>query len=248
MMFFLKKLIGGLLMPLPLGFIILSVAMVCWWRGRRKLSGVLGVAVLTSWFLLSLTPVANAILAPLEFTYERFSGQPVDTVVVLGGGHSSDDRTPLSSLLTPTSLNRLTEGVLILRAQPSAKLALSGYGGNDPLTNAEAMARVAIALGVDGRKIILARGPQDTSGEAVHWAKNLRGQQVALVTSATHMRRAVYLFEQQGLPVIPAPTRFLSAGSGHYDWRDWLPDAYNIEKVELAWHEYLGLWWAQLRS
>ncbi len=248
MEFLLKKVLGGLLMPLPLGFLILVVALCLCWRGRRLIARILVVAVCGGWLLISLSPLANAILRPLEFAYPKYEGQAVDTVVVLGGYHASDARTPLSSLLSATSLNRLTEAVLILRQQPEAKLALSGYAGKDSMSNAAAMAKVAQALGVAASRIMLAEAPRDTAGEAAHWARTLKGQRVALVSSATHMRRAVFLFKQQGLRVIPAPTRYLSAGESSYSWQSWLPDGENIDKVEQAWHEYLGLWWAQLRS
>ncbi|MDX1453139.1 MAG: ElyC/SanA/YdcF family protein [Oleiphilaceae bacterium] len=246
--FFLKKLIGTLLMPLPLGFLFLLMALILVWRGRRVAGAVIGGSVLSIWFALSLSPVTHLILAPLEFAYPKYAGQKVDAVIVLGGGHHSDQRIPLSSLLVETSLNRLVEGVMIVNQQPRATLALSGYKGDERISNARAMSLVARALRVDEGRIVLAEAPKDTAEEAAHWADVFRGKRVAVVTSATHMRRAVALFAQHGMQVIPAPTRFLSAGESGYGWRSWIPDARNLEYAEQAWHEYLGLLWAKLTA
>ncbi len=235
-------------MPLPLGFVLLALAGVMIWSGWRKRGATLICAVLGVWLLLSLTPVVNKLVSPLEFTYPRYANQAVDAVVVLGGYHRSDARTPLSSLLSSTSLNRLVEGVMILQQQPGTRLALSGYAGDDRISNARAMGQMAQALGVPAARIVLAESPKDTAEEAEHWAKVFDGQRVALVTSAMHMPRAVYLFAQHGLNVVPAPTRFLSAGDRLYDWRSWVPSAHNLEHAQQAWHEYLGLLWARLNA
>ena len=248
MAFFLKKLVGALLMPLPMGFILLAVGAVLIWRRWQKCGVMLIVTVLSGWFMLSLTPVVKVIMAPLEFRYPAYASQKVDAVVVLGGYHRSDSRIPLSSLLSATSLNRLLEGMLILDQHPTARLAVSGYAGNDVISNARAMAQVAEGLGLAPSRIMLAEGPKDTAEEAAHWAKVLRGQRVALVTSALHMPRAVYLFEQAGMRVVPAPTRYLSAGPSDYDWRGWVPSAHNLEYARQAWHEYLGLLWARINT
>lgn len=248
MAFFLKKLVGALLMPLPLGFMLLALGAVLVWRRWHKCGWVLIGGVLCAWFMLSLSPVVRPLMAPLEFRYPAYASQKVDAVVVLGGYHRSDARIPLSSLLSSTSLNRLLEGVLILHQHPSARLALSGYSGNDAMSNARAMAQVAEGLGLAPSRIMLAEGPKDTAEEAAHWAKVLRGQRVALVTSALHMPRAVYLFEQAGMRVVPAPTRYLSAGPSDYDWRGWVPSAHNLEYARQAWHEYLGLLWARINT
>ena len=247
-MFLAKKVIGALLMPLPLSLIMLGLAAILYWRSRYRTAKILAGVTLGLLYLLSLPWVAKAISEPLEFMYSKYDGSPVDYVIVLGGYHRSDERIPLSSLLSQTSLMRLTEGIAIWRQNPQASLLLSGYGGNDVISNARAMASIALASGVPAEAIVLAEAPRDTASEARHWASIVRGQEFALVTSAMHLPRAMFLFKAQNLNPVPSPTAYKSAGRLSSLWSAITPSSRSLVMVEQAWHEYLGLVWAGLRT
>ena len=74
---------------------------------------------------------------------------------------------------------------------------------------------------------------------------------IMLVTSASHMPRAVAVFEKQGFEVIPAPTDFYvtetvdRGGDGRPDWSNLLyhsiPQAEYLEVTSRALKEYIGL-------
>lgn len=65
-------------------------------------------------------------------------------------------------------------------------------------------------------------------------------QQVLLVTSALHMRRAVHLFEQQGLVVHPVAIDH-EVGSPNARM-NWLPDASALDGSGRAFKEVVGYW------
>lgn len=252
-LFLIKKLISALLMPLPLGFVILVLAIVVFFQGYQRLAKGLGIGVILTWLILSLAPVSQLIATPLEYAFPKYHHQTVHYVIVLGGYHNSDERFPVSSLLSKTSLMRLAEGMRIYRMNPGAKLLLSGYKGNDVISNAEAMAQVAQTFGIPKDDIIMAVQPKDTAEEAKHWAtylnnNMLKNQHFALVSSAMHTPRSMYLFQNQGLQPIPAPTEFRTGGNHGLHWNDWLPSADSLTLFESAWHEYLGRIWAAIRS
>jgi uncharacterized SAM-binding protein YcdF (DUF218 family) len=252
-LFLIKKLLSAILMPFPLGFIILALAVCIFYLGYRRLAKGLGIGVIITWFTLSLSPVSTLIAAPLEYEFPKYNKQKVKYVVVLGGYHNSDERMPVSSLLSSTSLMRLSEGMHVYRMNPGAKLLLSGYKSSDTISNAEAMAKVAQAFGIPKKDIVMAKQPKDTAEEAAHWAQYLnknmtKDQRFALITSAMHIPRAMYLFQSQGLQPIPAPTEFRTGGHHGLSWRSWFPKARNLTLVESAWHEYLGKLWATIRS
>lgn len=71
------------------------------------------------------------------------------------------------------------------------------------------------------------------------------GSTIILVTSASHMRRAKWLFEQQGLDVIPAPADYQAASRNYTAW-DFIPNAAALQRAERAWYEWMGLAWAKL--
>lgn len=253
MTFLFKKLLTVLLMPLPFGFIVLLIAACIFYKGYQRLAKGLGIGVLLTWFTLSLNPVSTKIAAPLEYAFPKYNQQTVHYVVVLGGYHNSDDRMPISSLLSKTSLMRLTEGMRIYRLNPGAKLLLSGYKSKDIISNAKAMSKVAQSLGIPNSDIIIAEEPKDTAEEAQYWAhylnkRMLKDQNFALVTSAMHIPRAMYLFQNQGLQPIAAPTEYRTGGHHGLSWRSWFPNARSLTLVESAWHEYLGKLWAMIRA
>ncbi len=70
------------------------------------------------------------------------------------------------------------------------------------------------------------------------------GKKLILVTTASHMKRASMLFKKEGLDIIESPTN-------HKYFTSTYPSSYfsgtNIKKVELAFHEYLGLLYSYLR-
>ena len=261
-LFLIKKILSAMLMPLPFGFIMLFLALIILSLGYRRFAKGLGFSVLMFWYVLSIAPVAEFIASPLEYEFPKYQQQSVAYVIVLGGYHNSDERFPISSLLSQESLMRLSEGIRIYRENPGAKLLLSGYKFHDEISNAEAMSRVAQAFGVPEADIVIAPQPKDTAEEAAHWAHFLKAQQLkaqklagnnvnqnfALVTSAMHLSRAVYLFQYQGLQPIPAPTAYGTGGHHGTHWRDWFPSANALSLSESAWHEYLGKAWAIIRN
>ena len=73
---------------------------------------------------------------------------------------------------------------------------------------------------------------------------------IALVTSASHMPRALALFEAQGFDVVPMPTDYQVTEAGweslHYanarfQLFNLLPTARNLEMTTVALKEYLGV-------
>ena len=239
-------------MSVPLILLLLIVSGVLYRKAYKKLALTLGLGGLILLYALSTAPLANSLVRALESQYSAYRAQPVDYVLVLGGSHRSAPDRPLSSVLSSTSLNRLTEGLMIYRANPGAKLLLSGHKGAESESHARAASKLAIALGVPEQDMLLAEDVKDTAGEARHWVKLIAGQKFALVTSATHMPRAVYLFNQalaiQGYDhrsLIPAPTNFRACISDCFRWQSWIPKSRNLEKFDIAWHEYLGYIWAR---
>jgi uncharacterized SAM-binding protein YcdF (DUF218 family) len=71
-------------------------------------------------------------------------------------------------------------------------------------------------------------------------------QRIVLVTHAWHLRRAVPLFETQGISVIPAGTQFSSSRVDSI--LDLLPTPVGLRDSTYALHEWLGILWYKLRS
>ena len=253
MMLLLKKIVSPLLYPLPLCIEILLLGLIVLWFTRKQKTGKvvvsLGVALLAA---LSYDAVSNALLRPLEYKYDSPRNlveiSDAKWVVVLGGGHISDSRVPITSQISDTSLVRLVEGIRLHKMLPGSKLILSGGGVFDPVPNAKIMADVATAIGVDKEDLILESVSRDTKDEARLIQKIVGSDRFVLVTSASHMPRSVSLFQKLGMKPIPAPTAHQVKERQAMNPDMFFPSADNLRKTKMAFHEYLGSVWARIRG
>lgn len=253
MLFMLKKFVGGLLLPLPFLLLLMAFALVLLWFTRWQKMGK--VCLSLSWLiltLLSLQPVADSLLRPIENTYPTYQpnmAQPVKYIVVLGGGYTYNPEWAPSSNLINNSLPRVTEGIRIYRLNPGAKMIFTGGKAlTNPMSTAEVAAKVAVSLGVPENDILTLDTPRDTQQEAEQ-VKALIGQQsMVLVTSANHLPRAMIFFHQQGLTPIPAPANQLAIDSPLSPWERILPSSQFLAHSERVWYETLGRIWQWLGS
>jgi len=234
-------------MPFPIFLLLLGIGFFFWQRHHyQRAKGTILFAIL--WIsLLSYPPFSALLLSPLENSYQKVQlTQKIPHYIhVLGSGHCSNKNIPLSAELDSTSLTRVNEGIAIYNSHPGMKIIFSGYGNDDPISNARKNAEMAMVLGVNPKDIILLESAKDTREEAVQ-AKNIIGNQpLVLVTSASHMPRAVALFKKAGIEVIAAPTDY-QIKTDDTLWQ--FPSSGGLGRSEIAFHEYLGIVWSKLRG
>jgi uncharacterized SAM-binding protein YcdF (DUF218 family) len=145
------------------------------------------------------------------------------------------------------TLARLVEAIRLKRQIPEAKLVLSGGFGGTPL-HAELLADAAVALGVPRPELVLETRTFDTADEARFIHETVRDAPFILVTSASHLPRAVALFQKQGMSPLPAPADYGALDDPGLSPYSFLPAPLGIMKLERALHEYLGLIWGRLRG
>jgi uncharacterized SAM-binding protein YcdF (DUF218 family) len=195
--------------------------------------------------IIGYSPFSNYMIQPLENQYKAYTqiDKDISYVLVLGSGHVTNDEMSKLSQLSKTALMRLSEGIRIYRELHSAKLILSGYAGDDKTPHALVLKDVAISLGVPIEDIITQEEAKDTTEEASYLKKRVGNQEFIMVTSASHMPRAMKIFETEKLKPIAAPTNFLSKEDGSY-LRE--PRGKEIQKTEAAMHEYIGNLWFEI--
>lgn len=244
-MFLAKKLLSMFFLPLPIFFLFLSVGLYYLHKNSFARAKAFVYLSLIWLFLFSYSPFPSFFLDKLEHIYPQLSQVPksVKFIHVLGSGHDSNPSIPLASQMNKSGLVRIIEGVTLYKQIPHLKLIFSGYGKNDPKSNAKISAEIAISLGVKPEDIILLETPRDTYEEALQAKSTVNDDQVILVTSASHMSRAVQLFNKAGVSVIPAPTDFL-VKTHETLWQ--FPSVEGLERSERLFHEYLGILWGKL--
>ena len=245
-MFLFKKIVSAFLLPIPIGLFLLLIAFIYLMFNSYKKAKVFSFLALLWFALLSFQPVSDAILKPLENAYPSLIETPkVQYVLVLGSGHKSDDELSITSQIKMVGINRLVEGIRHYKNLENAKLIVSGYGGYDENTHASMQEKLAISLGVKKEDIIRLDTPKDTKEEAIEVKKIVKNEQIILVTSASHMKRSILLFQKEGLNVIESPTNHMAYGA---DSLSSYFAARNIKNCEIAIHEYLGLIYSSLRG
>ena len=242
-LFYLKKIIGMMLMPIPLTLLAMLLAFFLMKKCPKFAKLLLFCAILllglTSW-----SPVADKLIPTVEHDFPVFDiQQPVDVVIVLGSGHKDLSNTPEIMQLGNSALFRLEEGLRILKANPNAQLFVSGYSGEMTEPHAEIMRRAAIELGVQPNRIKAFPLAKDTEEEAKSMKPYLDGRQAALVTEASHLKRASIFFEKAGINIIPAPALYLGSEKS-----DWQIDANAAYKSQRAFYEWLGRGWQWIKE
>lgn len=261
-MFLFKKIVSQFFFPLPLCIGIQIVGLLLLWFSRKQKWGKIfvtsGTLLLT---LLSYGPVSDKLLKGLERTYPSLvesrnpgstaldSKSPVRWIIVLGGGHSIDKTIAMTSRLGGASLMRLIEAIRLYEENPGSKLLLSGGGMSASCTDASTMADLALALHIPKEDIILEDKSLDTEDEARFIAPMIGGGKSLLVTSASHMPRAMALFERQGIHPIPAPTDHrVSCVKEKLMPSFFFPSSTDLDKATIAVYEYLGITWLKIRG
>ena len=124
--------------------------------------------------------------------------QPADAIVVLGSAVWPGERP------SPSLARRIGRGIELWQAGLAPVLAPTGGVGYYPPAEAEVMARVARESGVPASALVIEPEATSTSesAEKVRALALAHGwQRVIVVSEPYHLRRASWLFREQGLEV-----------------------------------------------
>jgi len=242
-MFWFKKIISQLFMPVPLLVLLLLFALLIL-RNRKLVRSILSVAIVLLVFLSS-TPGSNLLSSSLESQYP-VNSRPIEAgclVMVLGSGHDESISGTAIQQLSSTALARLSEGIRQFKLGRDCKLVFSGWNGGTGLrSHAEVMAAAAVELGIPKNRIITFPLAKDTIEEAQFMKWEVGNVPFRLVTSASHMPRSMSAFENIELTPQAAPTDFITR-QGYW----WQLDAHNLWSSQRAIHEYIGQLWFQIK-
>lgn len=258
-MFVLKKIVSRLFFPLPFGLGLSFVGLVLlWFTPRQKLGKTAVTAGLTFLLAFSSPFMGRHLIVPLESRYPPYgpSSQPsipdeeIAYVVVLAGGAGMVEGYPLTRQIGGGGVMRLVEGVRVHRRCANSKLVLSGGYGVDPDTDPLTLTNYHFVrlLGVAEQDIIVENTSRDTKDEARNIRPIVGDAPFALVASASHMPRALAIFQKQGMNPVPAPTDYQEGLSSVLTPESFYPSAGSLSRSETAVYEYLGMLWAKIRG
>lgn len=240
----LKKILTILIFPISLFEII------CIWfiyhliknTVTRKIK-IIFISSFVFFIIITMQPFSSIFINSLENDYECLLDsnkiKSAEYIIILGGGYSDDSNMPASSQLSLSSTARLVEGMRLKKINPSAKIIFSGGTQfNENNTQANLLYNAYLSLVNDTGKNILSEQAHNTKSEADEAYKIIGKRKLILVTTASHMPRAVYLFNKMGCNVIAAPCDFTVKNLEYYPS---FPNGMSIKQTEIAIHEYLAI-------
>jgi uncharacterized SAM-binding protein YcdF (DUF218 family) len=263
-MFFLKKFISGFLVPSTVCLLLLAAGLALLWFTRRQRLGKILASVGFGLALLFGSPILSELLiTPLESRHPPLHPEPharaqlkaagIESprwIVVLSGGHVVDPRVPPSGQVGTAALARVVEGIRLHRMFPGSKLLLSGGLGGEGGTprHADLLGAVADVCAVDKGAVLLHRSGWDTEEEAQTITPVVGPEPFLLVTSASHMPRAMALFRKRGARPIAASAFLYTMDEPGFAAGDLVPSPSALNTSNAGMHEYIGLVWSKLRG
>ena len=206
----LRKIVGFVLMPTSLVWLLLLALLIRSWREPRWRWAHAAALVAytaagspwTSYLLLTSLEDDFAAIRPLD------ESASYDAIVVMGGGTS---RTPSKTPQLNVSGDRIRIAAAIFTRGGTPLLVTSGSTvdwSRDVSAETEA---IWVAMGIPREAILRVPAPRNSVQEIAALAELARERgwkHVGLVTSARHMPRALALCERYDFEVAPLPSDF----------------------------------------
>jgi len=244
-MIFVSKLFTALILP-PGCIIIGLIIMILTLPRKSKWKPIPLIVVI---YAISIQPVSDFLLLPLENAYPPVAEneavknnelKDIQAVVVLGAG--SIMLSPEAEGHDSLSSDAFKRAVYGFELSNTHKLPVIFSGGKvfdyGQESEAETAERLHQSLGFK-EKFTAESESRNTWENSVKVAR-MEIKNVILVTSAYHMKRAMYCFEKNRVNVIPAPTDYKCDRGRKYGFLSFLPSISSLSGCYTALHEYIG--------
>lgn len=213
----------------------------CFKFKKQKTGKILIILGLIFYYLFSIALVADLILSPLENQYKAISEKDIvraEKAVFLSGGGEAD-------ILRLSEILRIWQ--LKLKEQKELQIIISVGNPLKPgdEEGAKEIKEYLAERGIKKENIILETKARNTAESAIYIKEIVGKEPFFLVTSAYHMQRSIKIFQKIGTVPIPAPADFKIKKD--YNIFSLFPDPINLEKSDLAFHEYFGIFYYSIR-
>ncbi len=253
-MFYFSKFLASLFLPPGLIIILIISSIILIVLNKKRKGLILSFVTAIIVYNLSIEPVKNALLSPLENEFpfpENIKHLQCEAIVVLGGGIIRG--SPDSNGKAAPSRSTLKRLYMAYRVWKYNKKPIIVSGGTVYYHNgeveADVMEKTLVDLGIP-KKYIIKEGKSRNTFENVSNIKSILEEKdvrlVCLITSAYHMPRSVYVFYAFNINAYPVPTDYLM-DKKPLGWYSFIPKADNFFYSFLALKEYLGIFYYTFR-
>ncbi|GAB4509501.1 MAG: YdcF family protein [Sulfuricaulis sp.] len=239
---------------LPPGIIIVIALLGFLIQIRWQLIGSLIVFASTAALLVLSLPLTGYQLMqeiesrfpPLRLTAVADTGPPPGAIVILGGGRYTEaPEYGEGDSANRLTLERLRYGAHLHRLTGLPILVSGGAPYGEKISEAELM---KASLVNDFRvEVKWVEGKSANTHENAKYTKMMLAEagvrRAYLVTHASHMPRAVWSFENQGISTIPTPMGFATLNKEDRETLGYFPSASGLHMSSAALRERMGLFW-----
>jgi uncharacterized SAM-binding protein YcdF (DUF218 family) len=240
---YIASILSSPLIHAPILFAVVRI--MAYFSKAPRIYNFLSIIPLVWLILCSMTYPSVLLIKNLEDKYpvvflKSQQWRETDAIVVLACYHFEDEELPFVSRWPNCSLQRNLHAALMYKAHPlPIYLAAGVLGKKNKSSLAEHNRTFFQQMGVDNADIFTTPSGSNTETEAQALSLLLQNKSISLVTSASHLPRAVKYFEDLGVKVLPIPVEHLSRIQ--IEPMINLPNAQSLYRSERAIHEYLGL-------
>lgn len=220
--------------------LLLAIALLALALGRRRFGGRLLVGAAAVLVSAGVLPLGTWLIQPLEERFPAVLPERVDGIVVLGGSIDATITEARGQVTLNDSAERLTTMVALAQRYPDARVIFSGGAAAvdlPPVREADRVSAWLEGLGLAADRFLFERDSATTYENALFSARLAQpkaGETWLLVTSASHMPRAIGVFRALDWEVVPYPVDFRTP-------LDFYSVFVNLTLVDLAVKEYVGL-------
>lgn len=241
MFFILSKLVWFVLAPFNLALIVLTGAMLAMKLNRNRTARAMGIAAWLILIVFGVLPTGQLMTRWLENKYPQITEveRPVTGIIVLGGGIDTDVGNARHVPQLKSTADRITTFVDLGRRYPWAKLVFTGGDGTltqNSVKEGDMIRPLLATMGFNPKNRLRIEDQSRTTYENAVLTKEMiqpkPGERWVLVTSASHMPRAIGAFNAAGWSVIPYPADYLTPGK-----QDFLG---NMQLSHVALKEFIG--------
>jgi uncharacterized SAM-binding protein YcdF (DUF218 family) len=220
---------------------------------RNRLKRILRIAVPVWMLFFSNSFVCKEFLRLWEVPPTTFEeNENYEVAIVLGGMFEYDATS--EGLSVRRGADRIWQALNLYHSGKVGKLLISGdhgYVSDRGLHEAEQVKETLVLWGIPEKDILVENSSKNTYENARESINLLNTsfphiEEVVLVTSSTHMRRARACFQKQGMKVVDYPTDQYTGGKRHYNWDEFIipnVDNFTVWFVLIKeWVGYLTYW------
>ncbi len=216
MSFYLSKILWLILNPFNIFIFVTLLSIFLYFVKLRRLSLIIFVINFVFIALISFLPIGSYLIYNIEKEYHSYTKLPkqVDGILILGGATIPLIYNEYNQISLNGSAERLVESVFVIKKFEKAQVIFSGGSGvvNRPnLGHSQVAKSFYKKMGLEINKIIFENYSTNTF-ENIIFSKKIASPKInenwLLITSASHMKRALLIADKNNWTLIPYAVDF----------------------------------------